>query len=277
MLLLGTACCPTNRPLFDGQRAYEHVLAQVAFGPRLPGSAAHAATIAYIQTELEALGWQVSFQETSWNGFSVKNIIGMPGSPAEAPRLLLGAHYDTRIYADQETGPERLAPVPGANDGASGVAVLLELARLLPKDLSIWLVFFDAEDNGGIEGREWIMGSRAFVAEFPIQPEAVIIVDMVGDADLNLYYEVNSSQALAAEIWAEAARLGYPQFIPQAKHSLLDDHIPFRQAGLEAITIIDFDYPYWHTTADTADKVSPASLEAVGRTLQAWLMRRFGP
>ncbi len=257
---------------FDGEQAYQHVLAQVSFGPRLPGSEAHTRTVAYIIATLEEYGWQTIIQDDTWMGFPVRNIVAYRGRTGAAPHILLGAHYDSRLYADQDSGPARNEPVPGANDGASGVAVLLELARVLPRNgAPVWLVFFDAEDNGGIEGRDWVMGSRAFAAQLTAPPQAVVIVDMVGDADLNLYLEANSSGALAQEIWTQAAVLGYTQFIPTVKYSMLDDHTPFLEAGIPAVDIIDFDYPYWHTTADTADKVSPASLEVVGRTLQAWL------
>lgn len=277
LLLLGGALglsvvWQTPPTAFDGERAYEHVLAQVSFGPRLPGSEAHAQTVDYIVSKLKRCGWQVEIQDTEWNGFSVRNILAHRGDLDAAPEVLLGAHYDSRLYADQDSGPARSQPVLGANDGASGVAVLLELARVLPSDsVPVWLVFFDAEDNGNIQGRDWIMGSRAFTAQLTVRPQSVVIVDMVGDADLNLYIELNSSLALAEEIWAQAASLGYAQFIPTAKHSILDDHLPFREIGIPAVDIIDFDYPYWHTGADTVNKVSPESLEAVGRTLQAWI------
>jgi Zn-dependent M28 family amino/carboxypeptidase len=178
------------------------------------------------------------------------------------------------MLADQDPGPGRNAPVPGANDGASGVAVLLEMARTLPKDsIPTWLVFFDAEDDGGIAGRDWIMGSQAFVAALTFHPKAAIIVDMVGDANLNIYIERNSNAALVSEIWGQAARLGFDQqFIPTVKYSMEDDHTPFLKAGIPAVDIIDFDYPYWHTAADTPDKVSPKSLEIVGETLRTWLI-----
>ena len=155
------------------------------------------------------------------------------------------------------------------------MAVLLELARSLPKDtVPVWLVFFDAEDNGRIEGWDWILGSREFVKNNPaVRPQAVVIVDMIGDADLNLYKERNSNAAITDEIWAVAKELGYEdKFIPEYKFSMLDDHTPFLEAGIPAVDIIDFDYPYWHTTQDTPDKVSAASLNAVGATLRAWII-----
>jgi hypothetical protein len=257
---------------FNGQRAYQDVLAQVAFGPRVPDSLAHAEIITYIQNELRKTGWQAQIQDTTWQGFAIRNIIA--SRTDQTPQIILGAHYDSRMLADQDPGPGRFAPVPGANDGASGVAVLLELARTLPKDSPpAWLVFFDAEDDGGIAGRDWIMGSQAFVAALPFHPRAAIIVDMVGDADLNIYIERNSNAALVAEIWGQAARLGFAQqFIPIVKYSMEDDHTPFLKAGIPAVDIIDFDYPYWHTAADTPDKVSPKSLQIVGETLRTWVM-----
>ena len=256
---------------FDGQRAYQDVLAQVTLGARTPGSVAHARTVAYIQQELEKAGWKVQIQTTEWDGFSVQNITASRSEVT--PRIVVGAHYDSRLLADQDPGPGRSSPVPGANDGASGVSVLLELARTLPSDsVPVWLVFFDAEDNGGLENRQWIMGSRAFVAALMEKPQAVIIVDMVGDADLNLFIERNSDAALTAEIWAQAAALGYEKFfIATPKYDMIDDHTPFLEAGIPAVDIIDFDYPYWHTSADTADKVSAKSLQAVGETMWAWI------
>jgi len=257
---------------FDGQRAYQDVVAQVAFGPRIPDSQAHADTITYIQEQLKKAGWQSNIQMTDWKGFSVQNIIASRSDLA--PQIILGAHYDSRLLADQDPGSGRVAPVPGANDGASGVAVLLELARSLPTGTTpTWLVFFDAEDNGGLAGREWIMGSNAFVSELTSHPRAAIILDMVGDANLNLYIEQNSSAALVAEIWGQAAKLGYAkQFIQTVKYSMIDDHTPFLAAGIPAVDIIDFDYPYWHTAADTPDKVSQISLQIVGETLRTWLI-----
>jgi hypothetical protein len=256
---------------FNMQRAYQDVLAQTSYGPRIPDSQAHAQTIAYIQTELKKAGWKSGIQKSSWKGFDISNIIASRDD--QPPQIILGAHYDSRLLADQDPGPGSLSPVPGANDGASGVAVLLELARTLPLDnIPTWLVFFDAEDNGGLEGRDWIMGSQAFVAKLTFHPRAAIIVDMVGDADLNIYIETNSNPVLVSEIWGQAARLGYgKQFIQESKYSMLDDHTPFLQAGIPAVDIIDFDYPFWHTAADTPDKVSPKSLEIVGETLFNWM------
>ena len=257
---------------FSGRRSYQDVVFQTNLGPRTPGSPAHQVTGQWIQTELEEAGWQVEIQDTYWMGFPLRNIIGRRTDAP--PEIILGAHYDSRMISDRAEDAERDLPVPGANDGASGVAVLLELARTLPEDTApLWFVFFDAEDNGGLDGRDWIMGSRAFVAHLSEYPTAVVIVDMVGDRDLNIYREYNSSPVLTAEIWSQANALGYgAYFIPQDRHSLLDDHTPFLEVGIPAVVIIDFDYPYWHTPEDTAAKVSPLSLEIVGNTLWAWIV-----
>lgn len=267
----------TTPETFDGERALADVEAQVAMGPRTPGSAGHAQVREWMRTELENTGWLVEVHEAKRLGHPIYNIIAKKGG--ELPQIILAAHYDTRFIADHDpVETKRSEPVPGANDGASGVAVLLELARILPDDtVPVWLVFFDAEDNGRIEGWDWILGSRAFVEEIPVRPRAVIIVDMVGDADLNLYYERNSDVTLRAEIWKTAERLGYGDiFIPSEKHSMLDDHTPFLEKGIPAVDIIDFDYPYWHTTEDTADKVSADSLKAVGDTLWHWVVEQGG-
>ncbi|HEY5270823.1 MAG TPA: M28 family peptidase [Anaerolineales bacterium] len=256
---------------FNGHRAYQDILAQVSLGARTPGSVAHAQAVVYIQQELVKAGWTVQIQTTEWQGFSIQNIIAYRSEVT--PHIIVGAHYDSRLLADQDPGLGRNGPVPGANDGASGVAVLLELARTLPSDsVPVWLIFFDAEDNGGLDNRQWIMGSRAYVTGLKEKPQAAVIVDMVGDADLKVYIERNSDAGLTAEIWAQAAALGYGKnFIASPKYDMIDDHTPFLEAGIPAVDIIDFDYPYWHTSADTMDKVSAQSLQAVGETLWVWL------
>jgi len=260
---------------FDGLRAYADVQTQVAFGPRIPGSNGHAQVQAWMRTELESAGWQVEIQESEALGHPIQNVVAKRGDAS--PQIILGAHYDSRMFADNDPDfANHTQPVPGANDGASGVAVLLELARTLPEDsVSTWLVFFDAEDNGRIEGWDWILGSREFVKNNVLQPRAVVIVDMIGDADLNIYKERNSNPDLTDEIWGVANNLGYgQQFIAEYKFSMTDDHTPFLEAGIPAMDIIDFDYPYWHTLADTLDKVSAESLEAVGKTLWTWITQQ---
>ncbi len=261
--------------MFDGQRAYADVKTQVAFGSRVPGTEGHAKIEQWISEQLTRAGWQVEIQKSEALGHPVHNIVAKRSD--QPPQIIIGAHYDSRMYADHDPDPaQHKNYVPAANDGASGVAVLLELARSLPKDaVPVWLVFFDAEDNGDIPGWDWLLGSREFVKNNPVKPRAAIVVDMIGDKDLNIYKERKSNPELTDEIWGVAKELGYEkQFIPDYKYSMLDDHTPFLEAGIPAVDIIDFDYPYWHTTQDTPDKVSAESLQAVGATLRAWVMQQ---
>src|SRR5512140_179545 len=139
----------TPQSPFDGERAYKDVVVQVSFGPRTLNSQAHTQAVEYIQAELRKANWQPQIQQTTWQGFPVENILATRNN--QTPQIILGVHYDSRMVADQDPGPGPHPPVPGANDGASGVAVLLELARTLPPTtVPISLVFFDAEDDGGL-------------------------------------------------------------------------------------------------------------------------------
>lgn len=270
---------PTPTPLptpvfFDGRRAYWDVVAQVSFGPRVPGSDAARKARAHIRQQLVAAGWDVEEIPFTYRGISLINVLARRGS---GPVTIIGAHYDSRPQADRDNNPSRrMDPVPGANDGASGVAVLLELARVLQWDESrraVWLYFFDAEDHGGIDGWSWAVGARHAARTLPqdVTVEAVIVVDMIGDRDQRIYYEGNSHAGLQEALWRVAQDLGYGNvFIPQIKYTVIDDHLPFVERGIPAVDIIDFEYTYWHTTADTPDKVSPLSLERVGRVVEHW-------
>lgn len=261
---------------FDAVRAYQHVSYLTSLGPRTPGSQAHEQAIDYFRSELQKANWQVDVQTAKINGQVVKNIIARRSDMP--PEIILGAHYDSRLMADRDPDPQKQRqPVPGANDGASGAAVLLELGRVLPSNsVPVWLIFFDAEDQGSIPGwEEWSLGARAFVNEFTLKPRAVVIVDMVGDPNLNILQEKQSSARLINEIWDVAKQLGFEQyFLPIQKYTITDDHVPFLEAGIPAVDIIDMDYRYWHTSYDTADKVSPESLRIVGSTLLEWIGRQ---
>jgi Zn-dependent M28 family amino/carboxypeptidase len=264
---------PGKQGDFDGARAYDDIAYQVSFGPRIPGSEGHKKIVSWISNTLPQDGWTVEIQKGRVGNQDVENIIATKGSGARW--VILGAHYDTRQFADQDPDEAKKSqPVPGANDGASGVAVLMELARSLPipPDTQVWLVFFDAEDQGNIAENDWIAGSRYFADQLTGKPDAVVILDMIGDSDLNIYREKNSDQGITNEIWQTAAALGYEEyFISQEKHSMLDDHTPFLQKGIPAVDIIDFDYPYWHTTSDDITNVSAGSLQVVGDTIMAWM------
>lgn len=261
---------PTGR--FNGARAYNDITYQVGLGPRTMGSLAHEQTANWIISELLHLNWQAETQDAVISNEHVKNIIAKRGTGT--PWIILASHYDSRSIADMDPDPyKHNQPVMGANDGASSVAILLELARVLPtkENKKIWLVFFDNEDNGTSSGTGWDLGSEYFVSRLQGRPDSVVVLDMVGDKDLNIYMEGNSSPDLNTEIWGVAKELGYSQFIPTTKYDLIDDHIPFIQAGIRSVDIIDFDYPYWHTTNDTLDKVSAESLQVVGDTILKWL------
>lgn len=261
---------------FSGDQAYNYVFYQQQLGPRVPGSEAHAKLVTYLETTLTEMQWQVTIQPFTINGSEFKNVIATRQGGDDW--YIIAAHYDSREFADRDSDPDlRNQPVPGANDGASGTAVLLELARTLPKDLSaaVSLVFFDGEDQGGINKQDWILGSTYYASQLDDYPNAVILLDMVGDEDQKFYYEANSNQELRQALWSVANELGYGEYFEKSpKHSILDDHVPFVNLGIPAVDIIDFDYEYWHTTNDTARYVSPSSLERVGNVVYTWLLNQ---
>jgi len=262
---------PVEKRRFDGERAYQYTLDQCEIGPRPAGSNAGWATGEYILTALEKLGWQTETQEFQYRGVRLRNIVGKRG---RGPVVILGAHYDTRPVADRDPQYAN-EPMVGGNDGASGVAVLLELADVLAQyelENEVWLAFFDAEDRGRIDGWPFAVGSAYMAENLTVVPDWVIVVDMVGDRDQQLYYEGNSDPELRERLWAIAAELGYRQFVPGVGYTLVDDHVPFGNAGIPAVDIIDFRYPYWHTVQDTCDKVDARSLERVGRVLEEFVL-----
>lgn len=272
---------PADELTFSGDRALVRVQQQLEFGPRAPGSPGHKEMGDWLIEQLTELNWEVYIQRFNpVEDVEGRNFMAVSG---QGPTVIIAAHYDTRMLADNDPDPVlRGNPVPGANDGGSGVAVLLELARTVnvaQTNRTVCLVFFDAEDNGRIPGWDWILGSRYFVSKLSAlprcsDPEMAVIVDMVGDADQQIRREQNGTERLNDAIWSLASELDTDEWIiDEQGFSLIDDHRPFLDAGIPAITIIDFDYPYWHTTADTLDKVSNESLERVGRLLEIWLER----
>ncbi len=265
-----------NIPLvdqFNSTNAVSYIETQLSFGPRYPGSSGHQKEINWIKDQLTHMGWQIEEQSFNYHQETITNLIAK-GKP-NGKLILLGTHYDTRQYADRDPIIDnRQTPVPGAVDGASGVAVLMELARILVKDdnNTYWFMFFDAEDQGGIQGWEWIIGSSQFAQSLPIEPDDVLIVDMVGDQNLKIYKEGFSDKMIQAEIWKIASNLGFSNsFIPEIKYQMIDDQKPFADKSIPSVLLIDFDYPYWHTTADTIDKISPTSLQIIGSTILEWI------
>ena len=258
---------------FNPTNAMSFIETQLSFGPRYPGSSGHQKEINWIKDQLTNMGWQIEEQSFFYRQKKITNLIAKRNTKGNL--ILIGAHYDTRQYADQDPIIDnRNVPVPGANDGASGVAVLLELARVLVNDdkNAYWFVFFDAEDQGEIQGWEWIIGSSQFAQSVVTKLDTVLIVDMVGDQNLNIFKEGFSDQKLQAEIWKSASNLGFTDsFIPKIKYQMIDDQKPFFDKGIPSVLLIDFDYPYWHTISDTIDKISPTSLQIIGSTILEWL------
>jgi len=272
--------CAEHIPQFNSEQSFRYLEEQCEIGPRYPGSDEIQLCRDYIISKLNNLGAEVELQkytviieDVEYDGVNI--IAGF--YPRMSRRILLGAHYDTRPWADKDKDKDNHnVPILGANDAASGVAVLLEIASKLaekqPKQFGIDLVFFDLEDMGSYGNNDtWCLGSSYFAQNYKGEkPEKSIIVDMIGDADLQIemeYYSYYNSPELVNEIWEIATELNFKQFKPKITKGIYDDHYPLIVAGFEAIDIIDFEYPYWHTIEDTRDKCSPHSLYVVGQTL----------
>ena len=271
---------------FDGDSAYSFIEEQCRIGPRFPGSEGHKLLQRLIVDRLREYGVNVSLQPfeavpTTGDTLHLVNIIGNINSGAEH-RIMLGAHYDTRPIADKDPDPaNRETPIPGANDGASGVAVLFELARIFGRSepaVGIDLVFFDGEDYGreGVE-EDYILGSAYFARNMKgYRPSGVIVVDMVGERGAEIKMEGYSkyySPILIHDLFSTAERMNIKAFKKEEGVPLIDDHLPFIQMGIPAVVLIDFEYPHWHTLEDTPDKCSAASLEAVGAVLVEYILQ----
>ena len=285
---------------FNGQRAFEHLEALCAIGPRVSATQGMYKQQQYLTAHFEKRGGKVSLQEFPVrhpeNGARVTlaNMI-VQWHPEKKERILLCCHYDTRPYPDEDPDPrKRRDPFLGANDGASGTALLCELAEHI-KDIrspyGIDFVLFDAEEFIFDSLRDpFFLGSEHFARQYlaeppPYQYRCAILVDMIGDKDLQIFREANSLQSrqtrqLVNDIWGTARSLGVSEFIPQTRHTVRDDHLALNQiARIPAIDIIDFDYPtlrgnaYWHTTQDVPANCSPLSLAKVGWVLKEWLDR----
>ena len=269
-------------PQIDADRAMAYLTAQTDLGPRNPGSKGHAAGRDYLLNELKKWADEVQLQPFTHKKIQMWNIAAVFGE-GEKP-VLLCAHWDTRPFAEHDPTPaNRKTPILGANDGASGVAVLLEIARQLhetPLPYPVVIVLFDGEDYGRTTA-EMFLGSTHYAKNpIPSKPRFAILLDMVGDADLSIPIEPFSQQAapdLVKGVWETAHEIGADAFSTTIGPAVLDDHIPLIRAGIPAIDIIDFSYPYWHTIADTPDKCSPQSLKTVGDVTLRYLFTRVSP
>ena len=266
----------TAAPTFDSNRAWEHLRQLVSIGPRPSGSAAIAQSRTYIKSQLAAIG--VTPVEQAWTDQTptgpvpmVNLIATFPGTGTSKNRLVIAGHYDTKRFREFR--------FVGANDGGTSAAFLIELARVLKarrNAVTIELLFLDGEEAVvEWQGNDHTYGSRHYVAEAKRSGslatlKAMILVDMIGDRDLRIKRDANSTPWLTDLIWAAAARIRQPAFI-NAPTQIEDDHLPFLEAGVPSVDIIDLEYPAWHTAEDTLDAVSARSLQAVGDVLLAAL------
>jgi hypothetical protein len=281
-LLLSCTSCSRASAAFDGNRALALVSSQTAFGPRVPGTAAHDSCFAWIVDQLHGLTSVVETDTFSYDSPVLKKEVRLMNAvarfnPKSTQRVLYAAHWDSRPWADKDPNLRlRNQPVLGANDGGSGVAVLLEVARVLHKqgsEVGVDLAFLDGEDLGtDTDVNGWFRGSSRYVewksGEKP--PIFVVVVDMVGQKNAVYHWEGNSARLamnIVDLVWDVASSIGVRSFRSDVRHTIYDDHIPFLNAGIPAIDIIDFDFPEWHTTHDIPAVVSAQSLEGVGRVL----------
>jgi hypothetical protein len=287
--------------VFEAARSYGYLQALCALGNRKSGSPGMKQQQTLLQTHFENLGAGVAFQRFKANHpltgkrVPMANLI-VTWNPEAKQRILFCAHYDTRPLPDRETNPylRKNGVFLGANDGASGVALLMELGHhlpQLPKNYGVDFVLFDGEELVYFDGQrdlgEYFAGSTWFARQYQKNPPAFqyvagVLLDMVADARLSLYQETHSvtwkeTRPLVQEIWGTAQQLGIEEFIPRAKYEVRDDHLPlYHIAKIPVIDVIDFQYPdpqnrYWHTTADAPGRCSADSLGKVGTVLLAWL------
>ncbi len=273
---------PVARP-FKGESALEFTRKVVAFGPRPSGSKEHAAMQRYLAAQLKVLGCatqELAFTGQTPNGpVAMKNfLVQIPGRSTR-PVVITG-HYDTKV----------LPNFVGANDGGSSTGLLLELARVLctgPKGPDpVWLVWLDGEeavrtwtDTDSLYGSRWL-AARWQSDGTAKRIKALINVDMIGDRDLNILADLNSSKQVRELFFASARELGFGQYLTGGDGAIEDDHVPFGRAGIPVLDVIDFDYgpgnSYWHTDRDTVDKLSARSFQVVGETLLRMLKKLGG-
>ena len=286
LLALTLACQGETAPPreFDGATAFRYLEQQVGFGYRIPGTAGHARTAAWLDSLLHARADTVVVQ--AWNHVTargdtlpLRNFLAR-FQPAAPTRVLFLAHWDTRPFSDNDSyRGDRARPVPGANDGASGVAVLLGMAdarKARAPGIGVDLLFVDGEDYADFakEPNDVLIGSRHYARNQPPGPRPAwaVLFDMIGDRDLQVKQEGNSLLAAAdvvQRVWDVARLLGYDSvFVNKPGLTITDDHVELQKAGIKAIDVVDFDYgpghAWWHTPEDTLGKVSDRSLQVIG-------------
>lgn len=287
---------PAAAVAFDRDSAYSYVAAQVGFGPRVPNTPSHRAACKWLASELRRHGAEVIEQPMRLTTFDntvldATNIMGRYNT-ASSERLLLLAHWDCRPWADEDPDEsKRSQPVDGANDGASGVGVLLEIARQLGREnpaKGVDILFVDAED-WGTTGQEdsWALGAQYFAAHPPVEgysPREAILLDMVGGHDARFYREYFSERAagsLNASLWGIADSLGYGEYFPdRIGTAVTDDHVQLIQAGIPAVDVIEFSpsggfNSRWHTSSDNMEGISAETLGRVGETVMTYIRRNY--
>ena len=271
--------------LFDQQRAMELLLEQCSLGVRAPGTPGHEKVIELFVERLRPHVKELVLQSfpITFRGRPVKltNVVGLLPGRKEGPSHLVGSHYDTRWIADRE--PEealRYKPILGANDGGSGTAIMLELARVLstaPPRGDVILVFFDGEDLGGLDSLPYAVGSRYFSRnQGNMRPDRAIALDMVGGRGMQLNFELNSlltpvSRTMMKRIWSLGTEMMLEPFMEPQVSTVISDHWPFIEIGIPAVLLIDINYPQWHTQQDTPESCSAGSMGAVGMVLERYL------
>ena len=282
----GQAANRPPTPPFSADSAFAYLQRQVAFGPRVPGTPGHAKQLAWMKEFLAARADTVIVQDFSHTASDGKTLpmtnLFARFQPENPTRILLLAHWDTRPRADKDPdSAKRNEPIPGANDGASGVAVLLELANVLKSHsppIGVDLLFVDGEDYGP-DSSDMYLGATWFAAHLPngYTPLYGILLDMIGDQS-PVFAQEGNSEDMAPEVvqrvWRLAEEMGLGQHFPKRSAGYItDDHLPLNRAGIRTIDIIDLDYPYWHTTGDDVQHTSPVGLGVVGRVMTELIYR----
>ncbi|NMB54364.1 MAG: M28 family peptidase [Leptolinea sp.] len=274
LLLICFAKTFLRKTAFDGQRAFSLLVRLQGSGARVPSTESHSQAVGFITHQLIKNGWIVQQLPGIVEGHPCINILATRGNGQ--PKILLASHYDSRMHADRDPDPDRrYLPVPGANDGGSSTVVLLELSRVLTdaQSSNIGLLFFDIEDQGDIPGWDWILGSREFSRQESYHPELLILLDMVGGYNQTIQPPSNSDQFIYQQIQSTADQFEYDDhFLNPSTYSIIDDHVPFLEAGVPSVDLIDIIDPNWHTIFDDIENVSVTSLQRVGDTLYAYLI-----